>query len=197
MTAWRFGLSAATGMQAPERLLRNAPPRLLAFQARSPMLSPAQRLDSAFVATGLGVFSSQAMIDLYSSIYDSTDPDDLPSSDSWQLRQAFIAKTPEARLSAIRRVLALGKGPLRKEAARAAAGRAASMIEPDAALQKDAPELISAMLAAGFDSAAGAGRGGHRMDDEAADAAGRCLHWPRQTPTAVTQHQPDHELCRS
>jgi len=170
LTAWRFGLSVATGMKPPERLLRNAPPRLLAFQARSPMLSPAQRLDSAFVAAGLGVFSSQSMIDLYSSIYDSTDPDDLPSSDSWQLRQAFVAKTPEARLAAIRRVLALGKDPLRKEAARAAAGRAATLIEPDAALQEDAPELISAMLAAGFDRAAARWSAAvRRMDDDAAD----------------------------
>jgi hypothetical protein len=123
LTAWRFGLSAATGMQAPDRLLKNAPSRLLAFQARSPMLSPTQRLDSAFVAAGLGVFSSQTMMDLYSSIYDATDQDDLQSSDSWQLRQAFVGRTPEARLAAIRRILALGKDPLRKEAARAMAGR--------------------------------------------------------------------------
>jgi len=170
LTAWRFGLSVATGMQPPDRLLRNAPPRLLAFQARSPMLSPAQRLDSAFVAAGLGVFSSQSMIDLYSSLYDSTDPDDLPSSDSWQLRQAFVARTPEARLAAIRRILALGKDPLRKEAARAAVGRAATMVLPDADLQDDAPELISAMLAAGFDRAASRWSAAvRRMDDEAAD----------------------------
>jgi hypothetical protein len=170
LTAWRFGLSAATGMPLPQRLLRDAPPRLLAFQARSPMLSPAQRLDSAFVATGLGVFSSQSMIDLYSAIYDSTDPDDLPSSDSWQLRQAFVAKTPEARLAAVRRILALGKGPLRKEAARAAAARAATLVAPDADLQDDAPELISAMLAAGFDRAATRWSDAvRRMDDKAAD----------------------------
>ena len=170
LTAWRFGLASGTGMLPPERLLRRAPPRLLAFQARSPLLSPAQRLDAAFVAAGLGVFSSQAMVDLYSSIYDSTDPSDLPSSDAWQLRQAFVAKDPDARLAAIRRILVLGKDPLRKEAARAAAGRAASMVEPDAALQKDAPELISAMLAAGLDRAAGRWAATvRRMDDADAD----------------------------
>ena len=41
---------------------------------------------------GSGVFSSQSMIDLYSAIYDSTDPSDLPDSDAWQLRQAFVAQ---------------------------------------------------------------------------------------------------------
>ena len=170
LTAWRFGLATGTGMIPPARLLSRAPPRLLAFQARSPLLSPAQRLDAAFIAAGLGVFSSQAMIDLYSSIYDSTDPDDLSNSDAWQLRQAFVAKEPDARLAAIRRVLALGKDPLSKEAARAAAGRAATLVEPDAALQKDAPELISAMLAAGYDRAAARWSAAvRRMDDEDAD----------------------------
>jgi hypothetical protein len=37
---------------------------------------------------------------------------------------------------------------------KALVARAASRIEPDLALQKDAPDLISAMLAAGFDRAA-------------------------------------------
>ena len=44
LTAWRFGLATATGMIPPARLLKAAPPRLLAFQARSPLLTPAQRL---------------------------------------------------------------------------------------------------------------------------------------------------------
>ena len=75
LTAWRFGLAAATGMIAPDRLMNSASPQLRAFQARAPLLSPQQRLDSAFVAAGLGVFSSQTMVDLYSAIYDSTDPE--------------------------------------------------------------------------------------------------------------------------
>jgi len=127
---------------------------LRAFQARAPLLSPQQRLDSAFVAAGLGVFSSQTMVDLYSAIYDSTDPSDLADTDAWQLRQAFVGKDEEARLSAIRKLLSAGKDGYRKEALRAAAARAATLIEPDAKLQKDAPELISAMLAAGYDQAA-------------------------------------------
>src|SRR4051794_29371917 len=61
LTAWRFGLATATGMVPPDRLLNSASPQLRAFQARSPLLSPQQRLDSAFIAAGLGVFSSQTM----------------------------------------------------------------------------------------------------------------------------------------
>ena len=154
LTAWRFGLSTATGMVPPDRLLNSASTQLRAFQARAPLLTPQQRFDSALIATGLGVFSSQSMMDLYASIYDATDPDDLPGTDAWQLRQAFVGKDAETRLAAIRKVLDAGKDPLRKEAVRAAVARAATLVTPDAKLGKDAPELIAAMLAAGFDQAA-------------------------------------------
>ena len=154
LTAWRFGLSAATGMMPPDRLINGASPQLRAFAARAPLYSPQQRLDSALVAGGLGVFSSQSLVDLYSAIYDATDPSDLSSTDAWQLRQAFVAKDDQARLDAIRHLLGIGKRGLQKEAARALAARAATLVAPDAKLAKDAPDLISAMLAAGYDQAA-------------------------------------------
>jgi hypothetical protein len=170
LTAWRFGLATATGMTLPARLLNSASPQLRAFQARAALLPPQQRLDSAFVAAGLGVFSSQTMADLYSAIYDSTDPSDLAATDAWQLRQAFVGKDQDTRMAAIRKLLASGKDGYRREAARATVARAATLIEPDVDLQKDAPDLISAMLAAGYDQAAARwGRAVARMDDEAAD----------------------------
>jgi len=154
LTGWRFGLSTATGMMPPARLMNAASPQLRAFQARAPLLSPQQRLDSAMIAAGLGVFSSQSLVDLYSAIYDTTDPSDLPSTDSWQLREAFVGKDEPTRLAAIRHMLGLGKDGLQKEAARALVARAATLVTPDAKLAKDAPDLISAMLAAGYDRAA-------------------------------------------
>lgn len=170
LTAWRFGLSTATGMAPPDRLLNSASPQLRAFQARSPLLTAQQRLDSALIAAGLGVFSSQALIDLYSAIYDSTDPGDLPRTDAWQVRQAFVGKDADTRISAIRKLLAIGKDGLPKEGARALAARAATLVTPDAKLGKDAPELISAMLAAGYDEAAAKWIGViGSMDDEDSD----------------------------
>jgi hypothetical protein len=154
LTAWRFGLSVATGMLPPDRLVNASSTQLRAFAARSPLLSPQQRLSSALVAAGLGVFSSQSLMDLYSAIYDATDPGDLAGTDAWQLRQAFVGKDADTRIAAIRKLLAIGKAGYEKEAARALAARAATMVEPDAKLAKDAPELISAMLAAGYDKAA-------------------------------------------
>src|SRR4051812_5183144 len=83
LSAWRFGLASATGMAAPDRLMNSASVQLRAFQAKSPLLTPQQRLSSALVATGLGVFSSQSLTDLYSAIYDSTDTDELSGTDAW------------------------------------------------------------------------------------------------------------------
>jgi hypothetical protein len=51
-------------------------------------------------------------------------------------------------------MLGLGKEGLQKEATRALVARAATLVTPDAKLAKDAPDLISAMLAAGYDRAA-------------------------------------------
>jgi hypothetical protein len=154
LTAWRFGLATATGMAVPDRLLRSGSPQLRAFQARAPLLSADQRLDSARVAAGLGVFSAQSLVDLYSTIYDSTDPSDLPGTDAWRLREAFVGKDRDARLAAIRQLLGSDRDPNQREASRALVARAASLIDPDPKLEADAPELISAMLAAGYDQAA-------------------------------------------
>ena len=154
LSAWRFGLATGTGAVPPDRLMNAAPPQLRAFQARAPLLSAQQRLPSAMVAAGLGVFSSQTMVDLYSSIYDATDPSDLPETDAWQLRLAFVGKDADTRLAAIRKLLATGKNGLQKEGARAVVARAATLVQPNEDLGKDAPELISAMLAGGYDQAA-------------------------------------------
>lgn len=122
------------------------------------------------IATGLGVFSSQSLLDLYSALYDSTDPSDLPTTDAWQLREAFVGKDEAARLSAIRHLLGIGKDGLRKEAAHALVARAATLVRPDPKLAKDAPDLIGAMLAAGYDRAAARWIPAvGRMDDEQGD----------------------------
>ncbi|MBA3669570.1 MAG: hypothetical protein H0W71_05835 [Sphingomonas sp.] len=172
LNAWRFGLATATGLSLPDRLMIKASPQLRAFQARAALLEPEARLESAFIATGLGVFSSQSMVDLYSAIYDSTDPGDLGESDAWKLRQAFVGKDDEAKLGAIRHFLAMGGDPLKKEGARAVVARAASFITPNADFEQDAPGLISAMLAAGYDRAAA--RWLRVVDDMSDDNADRC-----------------------
>ncbi|MGI8704297.1 MAG: hypothetical protein ACR2JJ_00595 [Sphingomicrobium sp.] len=171
LTTWRYGLATATATTPPGRLLDNASPQLRAWYARAPLIPFQDRLQSARIATGLGVFSSQALTDFYSWIYDSTDPNELGGTDAWQLRLAFAGRSQEQRLAAMRR-LWLGDDPVQREASRALLGRAAARIVPDPELEADAPDLIASMLAAGMDKEAARWAdaiGG--MDDEYADRA--------------------------
>ena len=170
LNAWRFGLATATGMIPPEALVNAASPQVRAWQARAPMLSAEQRLASARIAAGLGVFSSQALIDLYAEIYDLTDASDLGQSDAWQVRLAVTGKKQDDKIAAIRKLLDAAKGSNEREATRALLGRAAERIVPAAELQEIAPELIAAMLAGGFDrQAARWVRVIDDMDDQFAD----------------------------
>ncbi|CAN5177089.1 hypothetical protein BH24PSE1_BH24PSE1_04240 [soil metagenome] len=173
LTAWRYGLSTATGMAPPERLVESASPQLRAWFARAPLIPFRDRLESARIATGLGVFSSQALTDFYSWIYDSTDANELSGSDAWQLRLAFAATGPADRLTAMRRLWGEGEDdPLLREGSRALLGRAAARINPNPELQSDAPELIASMLAAGMDRhAARWANAVGQMDDEFSDPA--------------------------
>ena len=170
LDTWRFGLATATGMTFPDRLINSAPPQLRAWQAAAPMIAPQDRLASAQIAAGLGVFSSQSMVDLNSTIYESTGPDDLPGTDAWQLRLAFVGKDLDTRLGAMRKLWGASNEYLQLEASRAMLGRAATMVEPSKDLQTDAPNLVASMLAAGFDKeAARWARVAAQMDDQYAD----------------------------
>ena len=174
-------------MKVPDRLINAASPQLRAFQARSPLFSAADRLKSAEIATGLGVFSSQSMIDLYSAIYDATDPSDLSQTDAWQVRQAFVGKDRDARVAAIRRLLDAAKDPLPHEARRALVGRAASLIAPDRDLQSgcagtdrgDARRRLRSRRRA-MDR-----HGPDRMDGDAADRSWAMLALRRPDPRGL------------
>jgi hypothetical protein len=154
LTSWRFGLAAATGMLPPDRLLNAASPQVRAWAARAPLLASEARLPAARTATGLGVFSSATLVDLYSQIYDATDSSDLPGTDAFRLRTAFTGKTVDARLDAMRALWKVGDGELERSAGHALLALAATRINPDIRLQRDAPDLIASMLAGGYDSQA-------------------------------------------
>jgi hypothetical protein len=172
LTAWRFGLATSTGLLPPDDLIDRAAPRVRAWQARAPILSAESRLASARIATGLGVFSSQALNDLYSVVYDATDPSDLGQSDAWQVRLAMVGKDQETRLAAMRKLWTSATEPLQSEAIRALLARASSRVAPDADLEADAPDLIASMLAGGFD--AEAARWAGVVDDMDDDNSDRC-----------------------
>ena len=173
LTSWRFGLAAATGLLPPDRLMNAASPQLRAWAARAPMLTAAQRLPSARWATGLGVFSSAALVDVYATIFDATDPSELAGTDALKLRNAFVGRDPKARIDAMRDLWTKdSKNPVLREGNRAMLALAATRIAPDATLGDDAVELIAAMLAGGFDREAARWAAAVRqMDDAPGDRA--------------------------
>jgi hypothetical protein len=152
--------------------MKDAPLQLRAWYAQAPLIAFSDRLESARIAAALGVFSSQSLLDFYSQVYDSTDPNDLGASEAWQVRLAFAGRDRDTRLAAMRHLWSLGSGSLDKEASRALLAAAAARVAPDEDLQSDAPNLIASMLAAGYDKDAGRwARAVSQMDDQYADQA--------------------------
>jgi hypothetical protein len=171
LNSWRYGLSTATAMMPPERLINAAGPQTQAWLARAPMFPAAQRLPAARTAAALGVLSSQALIDLYATAYDATDPDALGETDAWQLRLAYIGRDRDARLSAMRAIWSKSQTPLDRFAARVLLSRAARRVAPSADLEGDAEDIVASLLAGGFDREAGRwSRVLGDFDDEAADS---------------------------
>lgn len=199
LTSWRYGLSTATGMSPPKRLMDSAAPRVRAWYARAPLISFQDRLQSARIATALGVFSSQSLVDVYSNVYDSTDPNELGGTDAWQLRLAFAGRDDETRLNAMRHFWSLGGDRFEKEASRALLATAAARIEPSKDIVADAPELVASLLAAGLDSDAAkwAPLIGE-MDDEEADRvwAMLALAAPDGTPIDLSAGRVDSFISR-
>lgn len=171
LNSWRYGLSTATALMPPERLVNSASVQTQAWLARAPMFSATQRLPMARTAAALGVLSSQSLIDLYAASFDATDPDALGETEAWQLRLAFIGKDREARLSAMRSIWGNAQSPLDRMAAQVLLARAARHVTPGADLQSDAPDLVASLLAGGFDREAARWASAiGDMDDEPADA---------------------------
>ena len=171
LNSWRYGLSTATALSPPERLVNSPSLQTQAWLARAPMFPATQRLPMARTAAALGVFSSQALIDLYSASFDATDPDALGETEAWQLRLAYIGKDLDARLSAMRTIWGNAQSPLDRVAAQVLLSRAARRVGPSIDLQSDAPDLVASLLAGGFDREAARWSSlAGDMDDQPGDA---------------------------
>lgn len=171
LNSWRYGLSTATGMLPPERLMNSASLQTQAWFARAPLFSATQRIPAARTAAALGIFSSQALIDLYSEAYDATDPDALGGTEAWQLRLAYVGRDRDARLSAMRTIWGNAGSPLGRVATHVLLSRAARHVAPSKQLQSDAPDLVASLFAGGFDrEAARWGQIIDDLDDQPADA---------------------------
>ncbi|MDQ8754890.1 hypothetical protein RCO27_01490 [Sphingosinicella sp. LHD-64] len=152
LTPWRFGLASATGTAVPENLLAGAGPRVQAWFARAPMVPLDQRLQAASVAAALGVFSSHSLGEIHSLILDQTDVAETGGTIGARLRTAWVGGSPGDRVTALR-TLWTEPTDLRERYARLilTAG-AATRIPAASDYAGDAPNLVSAMLSAGFDA---------------------------------------------
>ncbi len=151
LTAWRYGMAAATGVTIPPALFATVGPQVGAWQARAPLYDPAVRAGFAERATTLGVFSSAALVDFYAGIWDATDPAERGGSVGELLRTAYQGDGDTARVSAMRSLWDAGGGvdPYARELLTA---RAAALIPVGAASSaQDVDRLIGAMMSAGLD----------------------------------------------
>jgi hypothetical protein len=149
LTAWRFGLAAATGVTVPPNLFATAGPQVQAWQARAPLIAAAARAPFAERAAAMGVFSSEALVDFFGSVWDATDPAERSGSVGEMLRTAYSGDD-SARLGAMRSLwTATGADMYARQILTA---RAAAMLAPaSGASGDDLDRVVASMLSAGLD----------------------------------------------
>ncbi len=151
---WRFGLGTATGVEPPDRLYDQAGPHVQGWRARAPMLPISSRMKAVDTAAAIGVFSSQAMVDLYAAAYDDPETGDDQKARASVLRQAYANDTAESRLAAMRDLWDRSDNELTRYSSMILTARAAAKIPPAAVLRDESYDLIASMLAAGLDRSA-------------------------------------------
>lgn len=152
LTAWRFGLATATGVEIPERLLATTGPRVTYWRALSPVLSASERAPAAEAAAAQGVLSHTALVDLYGVVRDNAnDAASAPLATARDLADAYAERDAARRVAAMRRLWNAPQQSGGRYARLVMTARAASLIPPDPALADDADRLIGSMLTAGLD----------------------------------------------
>ena len=152
LTAWRYGLAAATGTEIPERLLATVGPQVACWRALSPTVPASLRAGPAEQAAARGVLSSAALVDLYGTVeQQADDADATPLGVARDLRDAYVAGNAGARVAAMRKLWDEPGDGIGRHARQVLTARAAAQIVPNASLAGDAGRLIGSMLTAGLD----------------------------------------------
>jgi hypothetical protein len=147
MTPWRLALSRALGIDIPDRLRDDSGSALFRNDVFYPAAPLAQRADAADRAARDGILSSEAMVDLYAQLWADPDVDDGDKNGARQLREAYVAADPQARLSAMQSLW----GGTPDYARQVLTAYAAARLPVDKDLAKNAAPIIASMLAAGLD----------------------------------------------
>lgn len=150
LNPWRFTLANAVGEPLPQPLLGNVGAYYARTGASAAMLPLAQRADYAARAGEEGLFSAQAMVDLYSEVYADTSIGGLMGERARLLRSAYLAPDPANRIKAMRTLWSDGASG---DAywAQVLTAYAAARIPATTAYNDDAGGLVASMLTAGLD----------------------------------------------
>jgi hypothetical protein len=158
LTAWRWGLATATGVEVPAELYATAGPQVRYWQALSPSIAPAARAQAAELAATAGVFSNAGLIDLYGDIDADSEATGPEAGIARDLRTAYTDGDAGERVKAIQGLWDQAKTPRTQYARLILTARAASWIPASDKIA--APDrLIASMLSAGYDGPAMEWRG--------------------------------------
>ena len=147
MTPWRLALSRALGIEIPDRLRDETGSVLFRNDVFYPAAPLAQRAAAADRAARDGILSSAAMVDLYADLWADPDVDDSDKDRAGQLREAYVASDPKARLSAMQSLW----GGTPDYARQVLTAYAAARLPVDKDLANDAEPIVASMLAAGLE----------------------------------------------
>lgn len=147
MTPWRFAMARAVGEDVPEGLRNGLGPAYNISDVLIPATPLLQRVQVADTAGKRGVLSAAAMVDLYSQLWASDSYEAADKVLAAQLREAYVANTPEQRLEAMRSLW----GERRDYGRLVLTAYAAARLPVREEMAGDAAPLIASMLSAGLD----------------------------------------------
>lgn len=148
MTPWVLSLSRALGIDIPDRLTPKRDSALFRNDVLFPATPLLRRVAAADAAARDGILSSAAMVDLYSDLWSNQEIGSDDKGDARQLREAYVADDPKARLSAIQ---SLWGGSTPDYGRQVLTAYAAARLPVDKNLTDDPAPIIASMLSAGLD----------------------------------------------
>jgi len=149
LTAWRYGLATATGVEIPDTVLATGSPAVQGWRALSPALEPHVRAAVAELAAARGILSSAALVDLYSAVEGGDDQSLAEVGIARDVRAAYEGADAAARADALKRLWDEPKGYEGQYARFVLTAGAAARI-PTTLEKPDMDRLVAAMLSAGL-----------------------------------------------
>lgn len=150
LSAYRFGLATAAGIEIPETLLARPSVALAGWMMRAPGLSIDRRAVAAPIAAAYGIASARELAALAAARVAAIEPGAEGEDTIADIRAAYAGRNAEERIAAMQRIWQAAETPQERYGALVRTAAAAARIPPAAAQADDAPGLIESMLSAGF-----------------------------------------------